>query len=155
MASLNSSSGPSGYGTAPARERAGQAQERSNAFTEPPIAAKHTGYGLPCSHCKTYYAADLPACPICKSPQRVSPSAPPPASALREQLADPEELERERERFLQEMKSQVFASPLPQDLPATAQYCTHVENHANSPEPASICQHCYDQLQERLDVLEA
>jgi len=155
MASLNTSSGPSGYGTAPARERAGQAQERSNAFTEPPIAAKHTGYGLPCAHCKTYYAADLPACPICKSPQRVSPSAPPPASALREELADPEQLERERERFLQEMKSQVFASPLPQDFPTSAQYCTHLENHASSTEPASICQACYDHLQERVDVLEA
>src|SRR5215470_407095 len=116
MSTLNSSSGSSGYGTAPARQRVTHSQERSSAFTEPPIAAKHTGYGLPCSHCKTYYAADLPACPICKSQQRVSPSAPAPTSALREQLADPEQLERERERFVQEMNSQVFASPLPQDL---------------------------------------
>src|SRR5215467_13459310 len=148
MASLNSSSGSNGYGTAPARERAGEAQKRPNAFNEPPIAAKHTGYGLPCSHCKTYYAADLPACPICKSQQRVSPSAPAPTSALREQLADPEELERERERFVQEMNSQVFASPLPQDLSSSAQYCTYVENHGNSPQPASICQDCYGHLQE-------
>jgi hypothetical protein len=155
MASLNSSSGHSGYGTAPARERAGYLQERANAFTEPPIAPRHTGYGLPCAHCKTYYAADLPACPICKSPQRVSPSAPLPTSAPAEQLPDPEQLERERERFLQEMKAQVVASPLPQDWQTIAQYCTHVENHANSPEPASICQSCYDYLQERVDVLEA
>jgi hypothetical protein len=155
MASLNSSSGHSGYGTAPARERAGHPQERPNAFTEPPIAPRHTGYGLPCAHCKTYYAADLPACPICKSPQRVSPSAPLPTSAPTEQLPDPEQLERERERFLQEMKSPVVASALPQDLQTIAQYCTHLENHANSLEPASICQSCYDYLQERVDVLEA
>lgn len=155
MASLNTSSGSSGYGTAPARERAGEAQKRPNAFNEPPLAAKHTGYGLPCSHCKTYYAADLPACPICKSQQRVSPSAPPQMSALKEQLADPEQLERERERFLQEMKSQVIASPLPQDLPVSAQYCSHLENHANSPETATVCQDCYNRLQERVDVLEA
>lgn len=155
MASLNSSSGHSGYGTAPARERAGHLQERVNAFTEPPIAPRHTGYGLPCAHCKTYYAADLAACPICKSPQRVSPSAPLPTSAPPEQLPDPEQLERERERFLQEMKSQVVASPLPQDWQTIAQYCTHLENHTNSSEPASICQSCYDYLQERVDVLEA
>lgn len=155
MASLNSSSGHSGYGTAPARERAGHLQERANAFTELPIAPRHIGYGLPCAHCKTYYGADLPACPICKSPQRVSPSAPLPTGAPTEQLPDPEQLERERERFLQEMKSQVVASSLPQDLQTIGQYCTHVENHANSPEPASICQCCYDYLQERVDVLEA
>src|SRR5690242_10388701 len=99
MASLNSSSGTSGaYGTAPARER-------SNAFAEPPIAPKHTGYGLPCARCKTYYAADLGACPICKSPQRVSASAPMPTAAPAEQLPDPEQLERERQRFLEEMNS--------------------------------------------------
>ena len=155
MVSMNSSSGVGGYGTAPARERAGHQQERANVFMEPPIAPKHTGYGLPCAHCKTYYAADLPACPICKSPQRVSPSAPLLTSAPAEQLPDPEQLERERERFLQEMKSQVVASPLPQDLPIIEQYCTYVENHASSLEPASICQACYDHLQERVDVLEA
>ncbi len=34
-------------------------------------------------------------------------------------------------------------------------HCNRVENHANSPEPANICQGCYDHLQERVDVLEA
>ena len=155
MASLNSSSGPSGYGAAPARESAGHLLQRANAFTEPPIAPKHTGYGLPCAHCKTYYAADLAVCPICKSPQRVSPSSPLPTGAPAELLPDPEQLEREREHFLQEMKSQVVASPLPPDMPTTAQYCTHVENHASSLETASICQGCYEDLQERVDVLEA
>ncbi len=35
---------------------------------------KASGYGLPCAKCRTYYAAALPACPICKSPERVSPT---------------------------------------------------------------------------------
>jgi hypothetical protein len=76
-------------------------------------------------------------------------------SAPAEQLPDPEQLERERERFLQEMKSQMVASPLPQDVAITVQFCEHIENHANSPEPASICQSCYSELQDRADVLEA
>jgi len=29
-------------------------------------------YGLPCARCKAYYAAELPACPVCKSTERVS-----------------------------------------------------------------------------------
>ena len=29
-------------------------------------------YGLPCARCKAYYAADLTACPVCKSTERVS-----------------------------------------------------------------------------------
>jgi hypothetical protein len=148
MANLNTSGSSGAYGTAPARERA-------NAFTEPPIAPKHTGYGLPCAHCKTYYAADLPACPICKSPQRVSASAPLPTSAPAEHIPDPEQLARERERFLHEMNSQVVVSPLPPDMPSPAQHCTYVENHTSTPEPATVCQGCYDHLQERVDVLEA
>jgi rRNA maturation endonuclease Nob1 len=33
--------------------------------------AKHLGYGLPCSNCRAYYAADLTACPICGCSDRV------------------------------------------------------------------------------------
>jgi len=155
MASLNSS-GSTGYGTAPARQHVENLpQERHNAFVNAPMAPKHTGYGLPCAHCKTYYAADLAACPICKSPQRVSASAPLPTTAPAEHLPDPEQIQKERERFLEEMNSQVIASPLPPDLPGLAQHCSHVENHASAPEAATICQDCYDRLQERADVLEA
>jgi len=154
MASLNSSNGSSGpYGAAPARQTA--PAETRKVFAEGALVPKQTGYGLPCAHCKTYYAADLPACPICKNPQRVSPSAPLPTSAPAEQLPDPEQLEKERDRFLNEFNSQVIVSPLPPDAPAAAQHCIHVENHTSAPEPASICQGCYDRLQERTDVLEA
>ena len=35
------------------------------------------GYGLPCAHCRAYYAADLAACPYCGSADRVTASATP------------------------------------------------------------------------------
>src|SRR3989442_12068702 len=86
-----------------------------NAAT-PQLAPKRTGYGLPCANCKTYYAADLTACPICRSTERVSPtvtsaSAPVSLSEQSPDLAlDDAALEEERERFLREFKSQVYAS---------------------------------------------
>lgn len=153
---MNSSTGSGGAATAPARQRAENLPaEQHNAFVEAPIAPKHTGYGLPCAHCKTYYAADLPACPTCKSPQRVSAATPCPSTAPAELLPDPQQLEQERERFLQELNSQVVTSSLPPDLPALAHHCDRIENHATAPVPANVCQECYDRLQDRVDVLEA
>lgn len=139
-----------GLGVAPAK-----AADAHNAIVDGLFGPKHVGYGLPCAKCKTYYAADLAACPICKSPQRVSPIEPLPRKAPAEQMPDPQQLEAERERFLQELNSQVKASPLPPDSPAPAMHCVHIENHGDAPAPASICQECYEQLQERVDVLEA
>ena len=150
-----SNSSGRGYGVAPARERDGRAAEQRSILTNSSLAPKQIGYGLPCAHCKTYYTADLAACPVCKSPQRVSPVEPLAQVAPAEQLPDPKQLEAERERFLQEFNAQMNASPLPPDLGAPAMHCSHVEIHANSPEPATICQGCYDRLQERADVLEA
>ena len=51
-----------------------QRPERSSAVR--PSASenrKPAGYGLPCAKCRTYYAADLTSCPVCKSSERVSP----------------------------------------------------------------------------------
>jgi hypothetical protein len=153
---MNPSNGSgSGYGVARARERDGRTPEQRSILTNPSLAPRQIGYGLPCAHCKTYYTADLAACPVCKSPQRVSPVEPLSQVAPAEQLPDPKQLEAERERFLQEFNAQMNASPLPPDLPSAAMHCSHIENHASSPEPASICQACYDRLQERADVLEA
>jgi len=152
MGSLNSTSskGPSfGQGTAAAPAR------QVGHFQENAAPAKHSGYGLPCSKCKTYYGADLQACPVCKNPQRVDPIEPLVRVSPSEQLPDPKQLEEERERFLREFNSQVVAAPLPPDSPTPAMHCNRVENHSNSHEPANICQGCYDQLQERVDVLEA
>src|SRR5579872_133882 len=121
-----------------------------------PGAPKVVGYGMPCANCKTYYAADLKACPVCKAGERVSPTAVPARStvAAGEVCPDPIALEEERERFLREFKSQVFASQLPVNANVGLN-CLHEENHPSGPVPAAVCQDCYDHLQERVDVLEA
>lgn len=154
MASLNQSQG-SGSGAAAAPARQAESSERRNVFTDAPLVAKHAGVGLPCARCKTYYAADLTVCPVCQHPQRMSPLAPLAQVAPAEQLPDPKQLEQERERFLQEFNSQVIASPLPAESPTPAMHCNRHESHTSSPEPASICQACFDRLQQRVDVLEA
>jgi hypothetical protein len=129
----------------------------------PPLAPRRSGYGLPCAKCKTYYAADMANCPICKAAERVSPvqvsitSAPVPAPVT-EELPDisPDEatLEAERERFLREFKSQVYASHL--QINAAASFrCTQEQNHQGAFEPASVCQGCYDRLEGRIDLMEA
>jgi len=129
-----------------------------NAAT-PQLAPKRTGYGLPCGNCKTYYAADLSACPICQSTERVSPTA---AASAAVSLSEPSPdltpddavLEEERERFLREFKSQVYASHM--QINAAASFrCSKEENHQGGFEPASVCQGCHGHLQERVDLMEA
>lgn len=39
------------------------------------LRPKHVGYGLPCANCRAYYTADLAACPICGSRERVPANA--------------------------------------------------------------------------------
>jgi hypothetical protein len=141
---------------APSRQAENLHADRRNAFNNAPLAARPIGYGLPCANCKTYYASNLTACPVCKSPQRVAAVAPPVATvAPAEKLPDPAQLEEERERFLREFNAQVIASPLPADAPTPALHCNRQENHANSAAPATICQECFDHMQERVDVLQA
>jgi hypothetical protein len=141
-----------GAAAAPARERT---ETERNGFKNVPLAPKHATYGLPCANCKTYYGSDLPGCPICGHKQRVSAVAELTEVVPAEQLPDPQQLEAERDRFLNEFNSHVVASPLPPELPAPSQNCTYTENHSGQPEQATICQGCYDRLQERVDVLEA
>ncbi len=116
---------------------------------------RRTGYGLPCAKCKTYYAADLSECPVCKTKDRVSPvvATLPVAPATAEELPDPIALEEERERFLREFKSQIAASEV--EIDASAHKCTLAENHPENPVDAKVCQSCYDHLQERMDLMEA
>ena len=151
MGSLNSSTGSTGGHGASA---AAPARHAENPLTDS-SAVKTTGYGLPCSHCKTYYAADLAACPVCKNRQRVSAMEPLASFSPAEQLPDPEQLEEERERFLRDFNSQVVAAPLPAESATPAMHCNRQENHMSAPVPATICQECFDHLQERVDVLEA
>ena len=135
-------------------QRATSAAIPQNSVSAPQIGPKRVGYGLPCSRCKTYYAADLKACPICKNPERITAktiSAPlvPPST-------DPDAiaLEEERERFLREFKAQVYASHT--QINAAASFrCNKDENHQGGYEPAAVCQPCHNRLQERTDLMEA
>jgi hypothetical protein len=43
---------------------------------------KIVGLGLPCKQCRAYYPGDLTACPICKSPERISRNVIPSFPAL-------------------------------------------------------------------------
>ncbi len=97
---------------------------------------------MPCANCKTYYAADLKACPVCKGGERISAAAAPVRStiAATELCPDPVALEEERERFLRDFKTQVFASQLPMTVEHGNLPCSHEENHPGGPEPAVVCQ---------------
>ena len=122
---------------------------------DPPLLGpRRVGYGLPCSKCKTYYAADLKSCPVCQATERVSPLDAPLTSNMiagTAELPDPEKLEEERERFLREFQARV-----PLEIQTTENYhCTHGENHPGNFEPASVCQGCYELMQQRVDHMEA
>ena len=118
--------------------------------------SKPAGYGMPCAGCRTYYSADLPACPVCNNTERISApvSAAGPKVPVDEPCPDPVVLEQERERFLREFKAQLLASQTPLHSAANSR-CTRTENHPSGSETAAVCQSCYDHLQERVDVLEA
>src|SRR5438067_2408199 len=135
---------------------------------------QRVGYGLPCASCKTYYPADLSACPYCGCPERVAPSsAPVPATELKNELetlraeiadvlgqptagpvAETPPTAGERDRFLRQYKSQLYASHT-QINPASAFRCSLEGNHQGAYEPAAICKSCYNQAAERLEQLEA
>lgn len=114
-----------------------------------------SGYGLPCAKCRLYYPANLDICPTCNSKERVSPRVVPPApksQAAVESVPDSDVLEQEREAFLKEFKSQLFAAHA--EVANSPAACSLGEQHVGG-EAASICKPCYDRLQERVDVCEA
>jgi hypothetical protein len=121
-------------------------------------AHRTSGFGLPCSNCRLYYPASLDACPACNARERVSPTV---ARAVAksqpavEPIPDNELVEQEREAFLREFKSQLFAAHADVANGTAPAICTLGEHHAQSAEPASICRVCYERLQERVDVCEA
>ena len=123
-----------------------------------PLGLKAVGYGLPCLKCRTYYAADVKVCPVCQTAERVSPmvvTAPPaPAPALSEEPPDLATLEAERERFLKDFKAQLLTSQM-QVRTSPSTNCTRAENHQTGQQTATVCQTCFDHLQERVDILEA
>ncbi len=116
-------------------------------------AHKAVGYGLPCSNCRAYYAADLPACPICKCTQRVSSSETGVASASG-QPAPGVEIDDQREQYLKELKSQAFASHTQINAAATFR-CVLEHQHQDTSEPAAVCHTCYGEIRQLADRLEA
>ncbi|MFY9561042.1 MAG: hypothetical protein WAQ52_12485 [Terriglobales bacterium] len=136
-------------------------QER-HGMGKPPQAApapehKAVGYGLPCSNCRAYYPADLDVCPICKSPERVSPGAVAGAVPVAPTVANPvpgAHVEDERERFLKELKSQAFATHTQINAAATFR-CVIEQNHNGDFEPAAVCHTCYGDVRQQADRLEA
>ncbi len=130
--------------------------ERLQAAAPGEAVHKSSGYGLPCSKCRLYYPANLDICPHCNAQERVSPNVAPnmPKSQAAPELSpDAAAIEQEREAFLKEFKSQLFAAHA--EVASAPMTCTLGEHHAQSPETASICKPCYDRMQERVDVCEA
>jgi hypothetical protein len=123
-----------------------------------PQALKAVGYGLPCLKCRTYYPANVKVCPVCQTAERVAamvvaaPHAP--APALSEEAPDLATLEAERERFLKDFKAQLLTSQMQVHTTASTN-CTRAENHQTGQQTATVCQTCFDHLQERVDILEA
>lgn len=122
---------------------------------------KSSGYGMPCANCRLYYPANLDTCPACNSQERVSPSVVP-AIAAAQAAAEPvpdhaaveqERVEQEREEFLKQFKSQLFAAHA--EVANSPVVCALGEHHVQGPEAAVICKPCYERLQERVDVCEA
>jgi hypothetical protein len=118
---------------------------------------KPSGYGLPCAKCRLYYPADLDRCPTCHAAERVSPIvsslAPKATQPTAELTPDSAILEQEREEFLRQFKSQLFAAH--SEVANGPTVCSLAEHHATEPEKAEICKPCYDRLQENLDVCQA
>jgi hypothetical protein len=117
---------------------------------------KAVGYGLPCSRCHAYYPADMHVCPICKSPDRVSPSESVKRSTApaAPQPATEAPLDDDRERFLKELKSQAFALHTQVNAAATFR-CVLEHQHSGASEPAAVCHTCYGEARQQADRLEA
>ncbi len=117
---------------------------------------KSIGYGLPCARCHAYYPADMHACPICKSPERVSPTEPVAHTILpvAPQTVTSAQIDDERERFLKELKSQAFASHTQINAAATFR-CVLEHQHSGENEPAAVCHSCYGEARQQADLMEA
>jgi hypothetical protein len=164
--------------TAPNQPKATPGLRNAPGVSTPPAVAaateeiaRRSAYGLPCAKCGMYYESALPACPICKSPERVAPRAiktqpgvltsptqslPPIAAGTLESVPDAAALEQERERFLRELKTQLDAG-LAARSAADASACVRQSVHSAGSENgiAEVCRDCYDQAQDAADCMEA
>jgi hypothetical protein len=127
-----------------------------------PATSSNVGYGMPCAKCRAYYPADMDACPICKSKERISPangsgrSVPSAAASSATSAAASHSnaaklLAEERER-LRELKSQIYASQ-PQ-VPASTFRCALDQNHNGTVEPAAVCHSCYAEMRQQAGRME-
>jgi len=124
---------------------------------QPAVSSKPAGYGLPCSKCHLYYPANLSACPTCKHTERVSAVTPKlparPVQSATEPAPDTTVLEKERDEFLRQFKSQLREAHAEATKPESR--CKFGEHHPGSSAAAEVCTSCYERVQERLDVCEA
>lgn len=111
-------------------------------------------YGLPCAKCRTYYSTDLDACPVCKGAQRISGGAKNIEPTVVPENHDDHALERERERFLRELKLGLLGAQQ-QDNAFEGPSCALEKNHNGVSAPATVCQTCYTHLHQRVAVLES
>lgn len=122
------------------------------------VVSQGVGYGMPCSNCRAYYPADMPACPICKSKERLRPGKPSvaaakaPAKAAEMNSEAAKLLAEERER-LRELKSQIYASQ--PAVPATTFRCALDQNHDGVAEPAAVCHSCYGEARQHASRVES
>ena len=140
------------------------AQETSSGRKDPSSAVgantarKISGYGLPCSKCHLYYSADLNVCPTCKHNERVAPVVTKVfsrvAQAAAEPMPDTSTVEKEREEFLRQFKSQLLEAHA-EAANALETVCKFGEQHSGDPARAEVCQACYEHVQERADIFEA
>jgi hypothetical protein len=127
----------------------------SNFVRDPQPGPRRVGYGLPCSKCGTYYTADLSVCPVCKCGERISPTTLPARAGLQNAQPDARELKLKEayEPFPKKFRSQLFSTHLQINTAARFR-CSLEENHQGGHEPTAICRPCYDDLQERVDLME-
>ena len=104
-----------------------------------------------------YYPSDMDCCPVCNSPERVSPTAENAAAAQAVPAAQPKPAAPQvddRDRLLKELRSQIFQAHSQINAAATFRCCMD-QNHEGSSEPAAVCHNCYGELQQQADRLEA
>lgn len=105
-------------------------------------ARKSAGYGLPCAQCRTYYWADLEACPVCKSSERVAAiqAKKPAATSSGKPLPKSVVLDFKAPSASSQSSAQ----------PSAFSPCTREEHHQRGFAPATVCQECYERVQEHV-----
>jgi hypothetical protein len=120
-------------------------------------APKPAGYGLPCSKCRMYYPSDMDCCPVCNSPERVSPTAEGTAKVQLAPATPPNPSAPpvdDRDRLLKELRSQILQAHTQINAAATFR-CSLDQNHDGDSEPAAVCHNCYGELRQQADRMEA